>query len=120
MKKVNLKALSEFLPAEEQKKVVVKSYARLLVNTNELVSAALARAIKLINDSADGQKHHALVRASFLLGGYVAAGIIAEEVAISALENAIQNKPNVANLEDAFRTIKKCLKAGMNKPVTNK
>jgi hypothetical protein len=80
--------------------------------------AGIENAKKIIFESIDGQKHHALCKASYLLGGYVSGGIISEKEAFSVLQNEISRKSNVSNLKLAFRTIEKCLQSGKKEPIS--
>lgn len=79
----------------------------------------LSIASRIIERSADGQKHYELCKASYLLGGFVGGGIISEDVARNALRDAIENKPNVMRISAAFKTIGACIQAGKEKPLYN-
>ena len=53
-------------------------------------------ALKIIRDSVDGEKYACLLRASRLMGGYIAGGFISEDEGIRLLENEISLK-NIKN-----------------------
>jgi len=73
----------------------------------------------MIAKAVNGEKHHVLCRASYLLGGYVETEEISENEARKTLRNAIDRKQNVADIKAAYRTIDKCLEAGKRSPVYN-
>lgn len=72
---------------------------------------------KIVDRSQDGEKHGELVKAAFVAGGYIAGGCINEGDAVCALETAISNKSNVADLKAAYRTIQDGIKQGKSKPL---
>ena len=78
---------------------------------------AIDTAIRMIEDALDGQKHNELLKASRLLGGYVAGGYLSYDEAYSLLCKAIEAKPNIQNLNDAYKTIKDGLKEGIAHPI---
>jgi hypothetical protein len=77
---------------------------------------ALDTAVKMIEDSMPGNRHHARTRAAYLLGGYVAGGILTADEALDALEAAVQC--NTAHLAPSLKTIEACLEAGMQEAIT--
>ena len=68
-------------------------------------------ALKIIRDSVDGEKYACLLRASRLMGGYIAGGFISEDEGIRLLENEISLK-NIKNFEDARKGIRKAVDFG--------
>lgn len=76
----------------------------------------LSIAAKMIDGSVDGQKHHVLVKASYLMGGYVASGYIQEEDARKMLRDRIKAK-KPADIDGAFATIEDGLTEGQHKPI---
>ena len=78
--------------------------------------SALDTAANMINNSRDGEKRHILLKASNLLGGYVAGGSIDELTAIAVLETAIQNK-NIESFEDAQKAIRSGIDYGRMTPI---
>jgi len=94
-------------------------------NIDRMVAAqeaprAIETAQKMIRKAKDGQKHGILLRASNLLGGYVAVGVLDRQQAFDILENEISQKPNVASMDQARTTIDKGLKWGEERPFTAK
>lgn len=73
-------------------------------------------AVKIIRNSYPGEYHNELVKASYLMGGFVSGGHITESEAIRILEDEIQRK-DIASFKDAQTTIKKCLEDGKLKPI---
>jgi hypothetical protein len=78
---------------------------------------ACDQAQRMIADAVDGQKHAALFKAAFLLGGYVAGGMLSENEARAVLLAAIEGKPNVRDKRGALKTIDDGLKAGQKEPI---
>lgn len=71
----------------------------------------------MIAKATDGEKHNVLVKASTLMGGYIASGIVEEEVARWVLEREISKKDNIESLEGARKTIDDGIKAGKMMPI---
>jgi hypothetical protein len=65
----------------------------------------------MIDSSAPGNRHFWRCRAAYLLGGYVAGGILTAAEARTSLEAVVAR--NTDNLSKAMRTIDACLAAGM-------
>ncbi|MEZ0483205.1 DUF3987 domain-containing protein [Fibrella aquatica] len=77
----------------------------------------LDRSLDMIRRAPDGQKHYVLCKAGKLAGGYIASGLVQENEAVLALEEAIRVKPNVIDFEAARRTIRDSIDYGRNKPI---
>lgn len=73
-------------------------------------------AARMIAKASDGEKHATLIRASHLIGGYVAAGKIEEDVALYVLEREIF-KHDVDDVEHTRRTIRDGLSHGKTMPI---
>src|SRR5439155_19248578 len=73
---------------------------------------ALDTAVKITDASTLGNRHQARTKAAYLLGGYVAGGVLDYSEAYAALEAAVVR--NTDNLPAAMRTIDDCLHAGMD------
>ncbi len=73
-------------------------------------------AIKMIHQAPDGEKHNILFKAARLIGGYIITGVVNEDDAIIALEEAIQNR-NINSLDAAKKTILDGIKMGKNSPI---
>ncbi len=78
----------------------------------------ISTALKMIEEAQDGEKHSVLLNASRLLGGYVAGGEVDYEEAELALRNAIDNKRNVRDHKNAYKTIAKGLQYGQLTPIS--
>ena len=63
-----------------------------------------------------GNRHEARRAAAYLLGGYVAGGLLSELEAYCALEDAV--RANTDNPSSAMQTIRDCLEAGKSEPIT--
>lgn len=72
-----------------------------------------ANMIRLAND---GEKHNVLLKASRLMGGYIATGMIEEHFAIQILEQEIQNR-NIDDLNTAKKTIRDGVEYGKKAPI---
>lgn len=77
---------------------------------------ALDTAVKMIDASAPGNRHFWRCRAAYLLGGYVAGGILTVDEARAALEEAVQR--NTVHLQPSLKTLETCLAAGMHETIT--
>ena len=73
-------------------------------------------ASRMIRLAPDGQKHHILLKAAHLLGGYVATKHIEYEVAKNILTHEI-SKRNVNDLGLAIKTLEDGLRHGMTMPI---
>lgn len=76
----------------------------------------LGVAAKMIAECADGEKHKYLLRASKLLGGYIATGIVDESDAIHTLESEIQRR-DIVDFDGAKKTIRDGIEYGKNHPI---
>ena len=83
-------------------------------NTNHDV---INTAMRMIQNSIDGEKHDILLRASNLLGGIVTNGEISEQRAEDILVEVIKNRGNIRDLNGAIKTIRDGIKHGMGKPL---
>jgi hypothetical protein len=75
----------------------------------------LARAVQMIAESVPGQQHAARCRAAYLLGGYIAGGVVAYEEAYAALEAAVAQ--TAQDVPKAMKDIRDCLEAGQGEPI---
>ena len=73
-------------------------------------------AARIIRLAEDGEKHHALLKAATLVGGYIAAGKIEEEEAYRVLIREISKK-DIESLENAKVTIQDGISHGKNLPI---
>lgn len=88
-----------------------------MVASNE-APKAIEAAQRMIQSAQDGNKHFALLKASGLLGGFVAVGVLEQQKAFDLLKTEISNKPNVNSMKLAQQTIKKGLEWGSKRPFT--
>jgi hypothetical protein len=77
----------------------------------------LSVARKMIHEATPGELHNTLLKAAYLLGGYIATGQLSEVDAVHTLEYSIKQKP-IRSFEAAKKTIQKGIKAGKSDPVT--
>lgn len=71
---------------------------------------------QMIKDSNDGNKHHELIKASRLAGGFIAGGMVEEHNAIQVLEFEI-NKKNISDFKGACKTIQDGIEYGKKEPL---
>ena len=71
----------------------------------------------MVRRSTDGEKHSELLKASKLLGGYIAIGKVNEEQAIRTLEYEINNK-DISDKQGALITIRKGIDYGKLQPIS--
>ena len=76
----------------------------------------LAIGAKMIDSAQDGYKHHTLIKASYLMGGYIASGKVSEKDAIAMLKDRIKRK-DIKDERQAFKTIEDGVRKGKNKPI---
>jgi hypothetical protein len=77
---------------------------------------ALDTATRMIDSSTPGNRHFWRRKAAYLLGGYVAGGILTADEARAVLDAAVQR--NTAHLQPSLKTIETCLAAGMQEAIT--
>lgn len=82
--------------------------------SNDYTKADLA--LKIIRNSTAGNFHKDLLKASKLMGGYIAGNLINENEAIRLLENEISNK-DIQSLSEAVKTIKNGIEYGKSEPI---
>ena len=76
----------------------------------------IANAVQMIAESVPGQQHRARCQAAYLLGGYVAGGLLTTAEAEAALMSAVE--ATAQDTKRAMRDITDCLTAGETKPIT--
>ena len=87
-----------------------------VVNAQETDYSKLNIIAKIIRDSIDGEKHHALIRASRLAGGFIAGGLVEEHEAVRVLEIEI-NQKNISDFKNAQKTIRDGIEYGKRSPI---
>jgi len=98
------------IPEKKVKPIQQKDY------TQERTDNKIDIALNIIRSAVDGEKHHALLKASRLMGGYITGGLISESLAFSLLESAVSNK-GITSLKDAQTTIQKGINHGKSSPI---
>lgn len=78
----------------------------------------ISTAVAMVRSSYDGVKHSELLKASNLLGGYVATGRVSEEEAIKVLTEEIRQK-NPKDLQGAIKTIEDGIAHGKKRPLAD-
>jgi len=113
---INLLAIDFTGYIPDAKVVSDRQYAEVEIKDVPKDFDRIARAVKMIREASDGEKHAKLRDASYLLGGCVAMGSISEMEAISILEAEI-SKRNIDSFPAAQKTIRNCLNEGKAKPL---
>lgn len=94
-----------------------KTPARLSVGDGHTDYKKIDIACRMIRSAPDGQKHMMLLRASNLLGGYIATKNIEYDVALNILYHEI-TKRNIDDESLARKTIEDGLRHGMARPIS--
>lgn len=76
----------------------------------------LSIAARMIDGARDGHKHATLIKASYLMGGYIASKFVREDDARKMLRDRIKAK-RPADLELAYNTIEDGIEEGQKKPI---
>jgi hypothetical protein len=79
---------------------------------------AIQTAVAMIDSSTPGNRHFHRLKASELLGGYIAGGILTEADAYAALEQAVERNTN--DVKRSMKTIASGLSHGQARPITLK
>ena len=90
-----------------------------LVETREAINTDYNKiniALEIIRNATDGNKHHALIKASRLAGGFISGGLVEEFEAVRLLELEI-NKKNPDNPKQAYKTIQDGIEYGKREPI---
>ena len=75
-------------------------------------------AVRMIRNAGDGEKHHILNKAAFLMGGFVATQTVEFDIAYQILRHEISKK-DIKDLRHAEKTIADALTSGMAMPVAD-
>ena len=112
---VNLDAevYDDFILIEEIVPIEIPHPSRgtVLTNFDKMNIAA-----HMIDKAPDGYKHHTLVRAAYLLGGYISSGVVDENDAVAMLRKRISAR-NIQDKDSAFKTIDDGIAKGKLKPI---
>ena len=88
----------------------------VLPHSSAYVDAVLRGEAERVEQAAVGTRNHTLFRAAARLGGFVAQGLVAEDVVISVLEHACRHQPDFGH-DEVARTIASGLRrAARNAP----
>jgi twinkle protein len=112
---VNMNAV-EFTEYVDAPLSPVRQYAEVEYRNVETQYSKVDRAVKLIRESVDGEKHICLLKASKLMGGYIAGGLVDESEGVRILESEIQKK-NIDDFSAAQKTIQKGIEYGKAQPI---
>jgi len=105
----------EFTDKVEAKQEAVTSGSTEMIATGTNY-AKINIAVNKIRQSITGQKYSELLKAAYLMGGYIASGQVEEHEAVRILEAEISKK-DIANLQTAQKGIKDAIEAGKLKPL---
>jgi hypothetical protein len=105
------------LPEETTQPIKERTSAPLppALRTNE-AQRIIKIAVGMIDRSVEGELHPTRIKAGYLLGGYVADGMLTEDEARSALEDAVRN--HTEDEVQACKDVNDGLAAGQKKPIT--
>jgi len=74
-------------------------------------------ASKMIQKSEIGQRHHSVIKASYLVGGWVSGGLVEESIAKRVLEFEVLKKFGPQEAEIEFQAVEDGVKAGQFMPI---
>jgi len=74
-------------------------------------------AAKMIRSAQTGERHNAVIKASYLVGGYIAGGMSEETIARDILRHEVFNKFEGKDVEIEYRAIDDGIKAGQYMPI---
>jgi hypothetical protein len=94
-----------------------KTVAKINVGDGHTDYKKVDIACRMIRSAPDGEKHHILLRASNLLGGYVATKSMEYDIALNILSHEV-NKRNIDDPKLARKTIEDGLRHGMARPIS--
>lgn len=78
---------------------------------------SIENAKKILNESSEGNRHDARLRAGELLGGYIAGGFYTEQTALNAIESTVKSNTTLS-IESAMKDVKDGIEHGKLKPIT--
>jgi hypothetical protein len=74
-------------------------------------------ASKMIQKAEIGQRHHSVIKASYLVGGWVSGGLVEENIAKKVLEYEVLKKFGPQEAEIEFQAVEDGVKAGQYMPI---
>jgi len=93
-----------------------KDEQRTITEAQTTDFAKLNLCCEMIRNSTDGNKHHNLIKASRLAGGFIAGGYVEEYEAVRLLESEI-NRKSPDNFKHACNTIQDGIEYGKKEPI---
>lgn len=96
---------------EEVREVVEGVTGNGLTDYDKLIAPC-----KMIDSAIEGEKHPTLVKASYLVGGYIGAGYIDEDEGREALRRRIKAR-SPSDIQKAYSTIDDGIEAGKKQPI---
>jgi len=76
----------------------------------------IRRSLALIDSAVVGGVHHAIMKAAFLAGGYIAGGLCEEQAVKDAMLMAIMQKPNALSRKEEEKKVDDGIRAGKAEP----
>ena len=74
-------------------------------------------AARMIRSAEMGTRHNAVVKASYLVGGYIAGGLAEESIAREVLKHEVYNKFDGKDVEIEYKAVDDGIKAGQFMPI---
>ena len=108
--KMNERAVRFFGVYQEPKQQVTRSNKKSSSNPIET-------ARRMIREAVEGVRHETILRASILLGGYIAAGLLSESEAVAILRAEAESKLPSIRHKGAYKTIQNGIDHGKQKPI---
>lgn len=100
----------------DESKKVASNYAPRSQASYTQQNDPLQACLKIIQNSSDGERHHALLKAARLAGGYIAAGLLDEAHAENELENEFGRREFDRHYKP-LKTIRDGIAYGKLKPI---
>lgn len=94
-----------------------KTHSKIKIGDGNTDYRKIDIACRMIRAAPDGQKHNVLLKASNLLGGYVATKAVEYDIALNILNHEI-NKRTIDNPILAKKTIEDGIRHGMTRPIS--
>lgn len=79
----------------------------------------LGVAAKMIRISEQGNRHNAVIKASYLIGGLVAGGVVEYEIGKMVLEHEVYQKFDASDVDIEIRAVADGIKAGQYMPISD-
>lgn len=86
--------------------------------THTVQDEIIRRSLALIDGAVKGGVHHAIMKAAFLAGGYIAGGLCDEQAVKDAMLMAILQKPNALSRKEEEKKVDDGIRAGKVEPCT--